>query len=124
MKTVLQSVPKGPACVIGADIPDISRKLVWKAFEQLGSNQAVFGPAPDGGFWLAGFSHPQKMPAATFRTVRWSSRHALNDSIQSLGQVPGDDLSLQGKIGFIDSLDDVDTLEDLNRIKARSRASA
>ncbi|MDO7735951.1 MAG: DUF2064 domain-containing protein, partial [Planktomarina temperata] len=35
MKQVFDSLPPGPVCIIGADIPEISRRHIWKAFASL-----------------------------------------------------------------------------------------
>ncbi|MFO7770994.1 MAG: DUF2064 domain-containing protein, partial [Roseovarius gahaiensis] len=68
------------------------------------ANDAVFGPAPDGGFWLVGMKRTAPPPAGLFRDVRWSSEHTLADSIASL----------QGlRIGLTDTLNDVDSAADL-----------
>lgn len=119
MTRALKSVPTGPACVIGADIPGISRPFIWDAFRALGSHQAVFGPAPDGGYWLTGFAHPKRLPACTFQNVRWSSEFALQDSIASIhGHTGLRDRQSQpaNSIAFVETLQDVDTLADLQRM--------
>ncbi|HCQ57301.1 MAG TPA: hypothetical protein DIU10_05265, partial [Sulfitobacter sp.] len=61
MARMLRAAP-GPACVIGADIPGINRKELARAFDALGRHDAVFGPAPDGGYWLVGLKHPRRAP--------------------------------------------------------------
>ncbi|MDK3017720.1 TIGR04282 family arsenosugar biosynthesis glycosyltransferase [Pseudodonghicola flavimaris] len=94
----------GPVCLIGSDIPDIARPHIARAFAALGAHDAVFGPAEDGGFWLVGAKHPARLPCDSFDGARWSSRHALADSLSSL---PG--LS----VALTDRLHDVDTAADL-----------
>ena len=74
------------------------------AFRALGDHDAVFGPADDGGYWLVGLRHGARAPATFFHDVRWSTEHALADSMASL---PG--LS----IALTDTLRDVDTVADL-----------
>lgn len=103
MTRIFRDMPPGPVCVIGGDIPGINRRCVGRAFAALGGSDAVFGPAPDGGYWLIGMRRgpiPQKM----LRNVRWSSRHALADSIASLGNA---------RVAMTDTMRDVDTLSDL-----------
>lgn len=94
----------GPVCVIGADIPGITRSKIAHAFACLGAADAVFGPSPDGGFWLVGLKRPSPPPVGLFAAVRWSSEHALDDSIASLGRA---------RIALADVLADVDTADDL-----------
>ncbi|OUS38056.1 hypothetical protein A9Q94_03270 [Rhodobacterales bacterium 56_14_T64] len=104
MARMLGAMPPGPVCLIGADIPDISRPHIARAFAALGDHDAVFGPALDGGYWLVGLKHPQRQPRDLFANVRWSSQHALSDSLATL---PGH------RIALIDPLRDVDTAADL-----------
>lgn len=94
----------GPVCVIGADIPDINRHHIAKAFAAFGAHDAVFGPAPDGGYWLIGVKSGSKLRKSSLDGVRWSTRHALADSRASLGI---------GRVATVDMLADVDTADDL-----------
>ncbi|OBY25822.1 TIGR04282 family arsenosugar biosynthesis glycosyltransferase [Leisingera sp. JC1] len=105
MKRMLRSVP-GPVCLIGADIPGITRSHISRAFSALGNHDAVFGPAADGGYWLVGTNHPSRLPQGMFENVRWSSEHALADTLNTL---PG------WRIALTDTLRDVDTAADLPR---------
>lgn len=104
MGRILRCLPPGPAAIIGADIPGIRRQHIAKAFEALGAHDAVFGPAPDGGYWLVGLRRGGRIPAGLFREVRWSGPHALADSVRSLGHA---------RIAMIETLRDVDTVDDL-----------
>ncbi|MBE1285473.1 MAG: DUF2064 domain-containing protein [Rhodobacteraceae bacterium] len=104
MKRVFQALPHRPACIIGADIPGIRACHISRAFAQLGQHDAVFGPAPDGGYWLVGVKHAGALPATLFRNIRWSSEHALADSAASFGG---------RRIALVDTLEDVDTVTDL-----------
>lgn len=74
----LSEAPRGPVLFIGADAPEISRALIWRAFRALDRHDAVFGPANDGGFWLFGL-HKNARTTSPFRNVRWSGPHALSD---------------------------------------------
>lgn len=78
-------LPPGPVVVIGSDIPEIRRHHIAEAFRVLGSHPFVFGPARDGGYWLVG---ARRRPAETpdiFAGVRWSTEHALADTLAHLG---------------------------------------
>lgn len=96
--------PPGPVCIIGADIPGITPAHVWRAFRALGPADAVFGPAPDGGYWLVGMTGVRPLPPGLFRNVRWSTGHALADTLATL---PGQ------RVAFVDMLADVDEAADL-----------
>lgn len=104
MARILGAMPPGPVCLIGADIPDISRAHIARAFASLGDHDAVFGPAFDGGYWLVGLKHPKRQPRDLFANVRWSSDHTLNDSLLTLPN---------HHIALTDRLRDVDTVTDL-----------
>lgn len=97
-----------PSIVVGTDIPGITPAHIERAFAALGSHDAVFGPAEDGGYWLIGLSGRRPAPQDFLRSVRWSSAHALSDSIATL---PAD-----WRITQIDTLRDVDTAADLAQL--------
>ena len=82
MGRAMQTLGPGPVVLVGTDIPDIAPRHIQAAFRALGRHDAVFGPAADGGFWLAGLRGRQPGP---FSNVRWSSRHALADTLANLG---------------------------------------
>ena len=107
MRRMLCSFHQRPACLIGADIPDITRAHISRAFSALGSHDAVFGPALDGGYWLVGAKHPNRLPHRLFANVRWPSEHALADTLQGLPD---------HRVALIDALQDIDTGADLKRI--------
>ncbi len=87
MQRMFNQLPVGPVVIIGSDIPNIERADIADAFHQLGSHDAVFGPAPDGGYWLVGQSR-RRTVLQMFGNVRWSSEHALADTMSNLARVP------------------------------------
>lgn len=108
MQSLLDGFPPGPVIVIGTDIPGITPRAIATAFRCLGRRDAVFGPAADGGFWLAGSARRRRSPPM-FRHVRWSSPHVLADTLTGL----------QGRsVGFTDTLHDVDSAADLAHARA------
>lgn len=108
MARLLRGLPSGPVCIIGADIPGITRARIKEAFDALGRSEAVFGPAPDGGYWLIGMKRVKPPAPDILQNVRWSSEHALSDSARSLGDV---------SFAYVATLQDVDTMEDLRRVQ-------
>lgn len=84
---VVKALPSGPVVILGSDTPTVTRADVAAAFRALGPNQAVFGPAPDGGYWLIGLRRGFS-EALPFDGVRWSSPHALADTIANLRGAP------------------------------------
>lgn len=105
MGRMLRDAPKGPVCLIGADIPGITKAHIAGAFKALGPAQMVFGPAPDGGYWLVGAQRYGALPRGLFCDVRWSTEHALADTLAS---IPG------CRVTLLEPLRDVDTVADLH----------
>lgn len=105
MAGVARRLPPGPVVIIGSDIPGVSATSVAKAFSLLGGKDAVFGPAMDGGFWLVGLRRRPKF-VDPFASVRWSSEHALQDTLSNLRQ---------HSVGFVEMLEDVDNAAALKR---------
>jgi rSAM/selenodomain-associated transferase 1 len=89
----------GPAVLIGSDIPAVTRAHIDAAFAALGRHDAVFGPAEDGGYWLVGQRRLRPMPRL-FRGVRWSTPHALADTLANLA--PGQSHALVATLADVD----------------------
>ena len=105
MQRIMDRLPPGPAVVIGSDIPGILPRHIARAFALLGRHDAVFGPAEDGGYWLAGLRRRPSVPRA-FTDVRWSGPHALADTLRNL----------KGRsVAFVETLYDVDREADWRR---------
>lgn len=82
---IFRDMPPGPVLAILPDAPGIRPAHLAEAFAMLGRMDAVFGPTPDGGFWLAGLARGRRpAPAGLFAGVRWNTPHALADSIRGL----------------------------------------
>ena len=106
MGRVLRGMPPGPVIIVGADIPAIAPSHVARGFHLLGRHDAVLGPAPDGGYWMIGLRRGGRAaPAGLFHGVRWSSPHALADTVASLAPLD---------VGFGATLRDVDEVADLH----------
>jgi uncharacterized protein len=114
MARVFHSFPPGPVMIVGGDIPGIRPAHLAEAFAMLGREDAVFGPTPDGGYWLVGLARGlQPAPVGLFEGVRWSTSHALADTLMGLAGM---------RIGFAAPLADVDTAADLALLSADPEA--
>ena len=82
LANVIEGMPPGPVVVIGTDIPGVEPEDIARAFDALGRNDGVFGPAPDGGYWLVGLKRSPRL-MNPFTNVRWSSEHALADTVRN-----------------------------------------
>ena len=107
MARALRAVPDGPVAVIGSDIPGVRPAHIAGAFALLGANDAVIGPATDGGYWLIGLRRGSLPAPRLFQRVRWSGPHALEDTVASLGGL---------SVGYAATLADVDRAEDLPKM--------
>jgi glycosyltransferase A (GT-A) superfamily protein (DUF2064 family) len=94
------------AVLVGSDIPGLGAEDIAAAFRALGRAEAVFGPAEDGGYWLVGLG--PRRPARPFAGVRWSTEHALADTLANF----------RGRrVVLLRRLRDVDTAADLAALR-------
>jgi rSAM/selenodomain-associated transferase 1 len=96
--------------LVGCDIPGLGPADVAEAFRALGRARAVFGPAEDGGYWLVGFG--PRRPPQPFAGVRWSTCHALADTLRNCAG---------HKVALLRRLRDVDTAADLRAAQGTRR---
>lgn len=89
--------------LIGSDLPTISKEVIEAGIANLKNNDVVFGPAEDGGYYLIGMS---KMHASIFENKPWSKNNLLAITLQELK-------AQNQSVGFIETLNDIDTFEDL-----------
>ena len=87
MARAFRRFPHCRVALIGCDIPDANAADVAAAFRSLGGADAVFGPAADGGYWLVGMT--PRRPARPFAAVRWSTQHALADTLANFAEAAG-----------------------------------
>ncbi len=106
MGRFLRGLPPGPVVIVGTDIPDLGRDHVARAVRALGAHDWVFGPAADGGYWLIGAARLRPGPRDPFAGVRWSSAHALADTLANLPAA---------RTAYLEELADIDTGADLAR---------
>ena len=102
MDRACRRFPLGNVLIIGSDIPAANATDASAAFRALGAAAAVFGPAEDGGYWLVGLG--PRRPARPFAVARWSSEHALADTLANF---------VGRKVVRLRTLRDVDTAADL-----------
>ena len=110
MRRAFEHFPHRRVALIGSDIPDANAADIAAAFRSLGRADAVFGPATDGGYWLVGMS--PRRPAQPFTAVRWSTQHALADTLMNFSP---------RRVAMLRTLHDVDTAEDWRAFRAEAR---
>lgn len=114
MLRALRVAGRRPVAIVGCDIPDLDATAVGAALALLAGHDAVFGPSRDGGFWLIGWRGAPP-PLGLFDGVRWSTAHAMADSIARLGG---------RRVATAGVLDDVDERADLERLRPSPSASS
>jgi rSAM/selenodomain-associated transferase 1 len=110
MDAACRAFRKGNVAIVGSDIPDANAADLLAAFKALGLNDAVFGPAEDGGYWLVALG--PRRPSQPFVNARWSTEHALTDTLRNFAG---------RRIAHGRLLRDVDTACDLPAHPRRSR---
>lgn len=94
------------AVITGADIPDLTSRIIMQAFEMLENADVVVGPARDGGYYLIGMKSP--MPEL-FRNIPWSTRDVFSETDSVLKH--------SGKsYRVLPVLSDLDTIDDLSHL--------
>ena len=91
------------AVLVGTDVPDLSAQTYIHAQQALQSNDVVFGPTADGGYYLVGIKTPTP---ELFATIPWSTDRVLT---QSLAQAERLGLT----VALLDLKRDIDTMDDL-----------
>ncbi|NJN24701.1 MAG: glycosyltransferase [Cyclobacteriaceae bacterium] len=94
---------EGAMCLIGTDIPDLSKEIIDSAFELLTYNDVVIGPAEDGGYYLIAMRKPVK---EIFVDKTWGTGMVLKETLAELEKS-----ALTFKL--LPVLNDIDTIEDI-----------
>ena len=85
MVRALRNAGTRQTVIIGSDIPDITPARVAAAFRALGRAPFVLGPAADGGYWLIGARHPERLRRDALAGIRWSSSQTRAETVAALG---------------------------------------
>lgn len=97
---------------IGSDCISLTSEKILSAFEVLGKNDYVFGPAIDGGYYLIGMKN---LSPHLFENIKWSTSSVLKDTLSRLKEK---DYQLLEKLPDIDYEEDLiyqkDKLLDFN----------
>jgi len=95
-------------CIIGSDSPDLPLEYIEQAFQILDKDQAdvVFGPAADGGYYLAGM---KRLWRRLFEDIAWGGGDVLKTSCERASELALRTARLPGWY-------DLDTVDDLSRL--------
>jgi rSAM/selenodomain-associated transferase 1 len=103
------------AVLIGSDIPDLPISIIDSAFSSLGKNDAVLGPASDGGYYLIGFKKSSFLPHV-FHEIPWSTPSVFRETMEIFR------LS-RYRVHTLPQWNDVDTFDDLRALFHRNRTT-
>lgn len=89
--------------IVGSDLFDLKAIIIKTAFKELLNYEVVIGPAEDGGYYLLGL---KKDDHAIFQNKDWGTASVFKATMRDLENK---------KVGLLDTLNDIDTFEDLER---------
>lgn len=89
-----------------SDGPSLPGEYIHRAVKLLDTQDVVFGPSDDGGYYLVGLNEPQ---AGLFSDIHWSTSGVME---QSLDRAEAESL----QVALLPEWYDVDTADDLERL--------
>jgi len=98
--------------LIGSDIPDLTTAVIDESFSCLEQDDAVIGPASDGGYYLIGF-RKNSFLHDIFRGIFWGAGSVFRETMRIFA---GSGLHVH----VLPEWNDVDTLDDLRSLFARN----
>ena len=87
--------------IVGSDLLDLSVEIIEQAYKKLEDNDAVIGPALDGGYYLLGLKKP--FPDV-FNIKNWGTETVYKQTMEQLNQ---------HQVFVLETLNDIDHVEDL-----------
>jgi rSAM/selenodomain-associated transferase 1 len=98
--------------IIGSDLPTLPIELIGAAFDSLDNSGFMLGPAQDGGYYAVGASEGVR---PSFEGVRWSTDHALADTVKA---------NAPQRPAILPPWYDIDEPEDLDVLRAHLSADS
>lgn len=95
---------------VGADLPDLTAERIENAFRELDTHDFVFGPAEDGGYYLVGLNGDKGL--YVFENKPWSTADLLKLTKAEIE-------TKKHKLVLLEELNDIDTIEDLEKSSLR-----
>lgn len=92
--------------IIGTDLLELKQAHIEEAFRKLDTHDFVFGPADDGGYYLMAMC---ELKPQLFAHKKWGTNAVLEDSLKDL---------FGEKVYLLETLNDIDVVEDIAGIEA------
>ncbi len=89
--------------IIGSDCYSLSSETLEKAFYSLQNHDFTIGPSEDGGYYLLGM---KKLAPELFSDIEWSNEAVFQKTLDKIGD---------RSVHILETLNDIDTLEDLKK---------
>ncbi len=87
--------------IIGSDLYDLQLTQIAEAYEKLGTNDVVMGPAQDGGYYLLGL---QKNHPSIFKNKAWGTATVREETLKDLEN---------HSVYLLETLNDIDVFDDI-----------
>ena len=97
--------------IIGSDCPAVTERDILDSWNLLARNDAVLGPANDGGYWLIAL---KASAPDLFTKIHWSTAEVLKQTLAKLA-------STKRSCHLLRELRDIDTEDDWNRFVAENQ---
>ena len=107
----LASNPEEPVLLIGSDCLDLRAEYLHRALQSLVAHDLVFLPCVDGGFAMIGC---RRIEESLFERIIWSSETVLEQTLENARK-------LGYSVDMLETVRDIDTLQDLNHYPALRR---
>lgn len=91
--------------IVGSDLLDLSETIIENAYKKLDDNDAVIGPAQDGGYYLLGMKN---LNENVFKNKSWGNNTVFKKTEQDFSNE---------NLYILETLNDIDYLEDLQPYK-------
>lgn len=90
--------------IIGSDLYDIQTEDIQNAFKKLEKNDAIIGPATDGGFYLLGL---KKVIPAIFENKEWGTASVLKHTLTDLTNYNYTKLQAKNDVDYLSDIKDI-----------------
>lgn len=90
----------------GSDIPNLSSEIICSAFDRM--QEVVFGPSPDGGYYLVGAQKSIDLTPIFEADIAWGKKDVLKETLKLLREVD---------VALLSPLKDIDYPTDLKAIR-------